>query len=212
MQDGFASAAIAGEYRILGRKLQPLSAAHILVLDAMNSPVITGDPVSAIDLILAVNICATRVDLIRGVYLPVFTRDILQGKKPSWRDQMWAGLCCYEPLFHKQCETFAEYVKEYTVSPEEMSVEGYQPRPMSAPVVYSLAIIGMRFLSEDRVWSMPFSLLRTYCSVYAEAEGAKVRFVSDSRDIDTIEEQMKFAEAYGKKLEEEMLRQKLCRK
>jgi len=199
MQTAFAEAMLGGRHRVFGYDLQPFSAAHLAFLEAVDSPIFSvGESIGADQLLLAARVCASPVRLIRGGYLP----DV--GKlAPTLLDSIRLGLICASPAkFAKQVAAFRTYLDDYLASPEKYDTPNKKPRPMSSPTAFALVVQGAKIFGEERAWSMPFGLLRTYMDVYAESEGAEVRFTPDEADAEEIEKQLAAADEEGRKLAE----------
>ncbi len=198
MQDAFAEAAINRRHRVFGYALQPLSAAHVLFLQAIRSPVILGDRLSPVDLQTALKVCESRIELREGAYVPAML------PKPGVLDQ-WrlAKLSVSTFAFYRACQQWVAYWEDFCAVPEKYDTPGHQPKSLTAPAVFSLVIQACQFVDEARAWSMPFGLLRSYVDVWHECQGGEVRFAPDEEEEAEIEKQLAEAEEAGRRWLEE---------
>ena len=203
MQKAFAECAIYNTHRAFGYKLQPLSTAHLLVLEAIGSPVFSGEGCGVADMILAAKICAAPVSLVDGAYIPAV--DI----KATFRDKARCGWLTGSPRrLNRHLRAWRAYVRDYLTFPGKYETPGKEPKLLTAPAVYAATVAGMKLFGEYRVWSMPYGLLRACLDVRAESMGAEVKFLPDEKEQAEIERQLKEAEEAGKRLLAEMERRK----
>lgn len=202
MQSGFTEAICGVRHRVFGYVLRPLSAAHVVALDAANLPIMRGgaEAVTASSLCLAAKICAGKVRLINGAYQP----DV--NWRATWRDSYRVAVCeSSESAFAKQCQAFADYIADYAETPRRMiAKDAKEPSRITSPVAFYFVMQMIPLVGEQRAWSMPYGLLKTMLEVRAEAEGADIRFEPDAHESSLIQEQLERAEAAGRKLMEQM--------
>jgi hypothetical protein len=176
--------------------MQPLSAAHLLWLEAVNSPVLSKDgECSADDLLVAAKLCSAPIRLVNGTYTPD-TRF-----KATIRD-MWrlAMVSTNQKRFLLECKRWAIYCEDFLDTPGKYDTPGKKGRNLSAPAVFATAVIGTKLFGEERAWSMPFGMLRTCLDVYAEANGAELRFMPSEDEQEEIDRQLAEAEKRGAEL------------
>lgn len=206
MQDGFAEAVLGTRHVVFGYRLQPLSAAHLLYLEAAGSPlVLEGETIAPVDLLASCKICACPIRLRNGSWIPS-TRfgdgpRLKWGPVDAWR---WARANTRKDMFLRRMKSWKGYVEDYLATPSKMHTPGNSPRQMSAPAVFASALIGSKYFGEQRAWSMGYGLLRTYLDVMDEARGGTVAFEPDEREAQRIEEAFDIADRNGAEILKQM--------
>ena len=203
MQAGFAEAVLGGVHRVFGYRLQPLSAAHLFAMDAAKLPMMRDEKgITAEGLCLAAKICSSRIRLIDGAWQPAVKW------KASLMDAYRVQVCHYsESYLNQQAAAYADYLADYTQSPEKLKLVATKEKPgkdLTSPRLFSIVTRAIPLLGEQRAWSMPYGLLQTYLEVQAELDGAEIAFAPDEAELSAIEEALKLAEENGRKILEEL--------
>jgi hypothetical protein len=198
MQTAFAEALLGGRHRCFGYNLRPFSAAHLAFLEAIGSPVVSGGkPILPDDLLLAAKVCAAKVSLRNGAYVPAVSL------RPTLLDSVrLAWVSTSQARYSRAIAEFRCYLDDYLETPSKYETPGKKPRPMSAPAVFAVVVQALPMLGEERAWTMPFGLLRTYIEVHAESNGAEIRFTPDEEEAAQIERELAAAEEAGKAIAE----------
>jgi hypothetical protein len=169
-------------HRILGRRLRPLCLWHLLLLQTIDSPFITGGSISLLDLKTAIGICGLRYR----------NSDI---KRP------WFPRFTTITRLKKNVDLFIEYIGDYSSKPEYNVVpfdlkmpSGPPPAPLTPPphiiaTAYNVAQ-GAR-VSIREAWDMPIGEAYISEAMYFRIQGAQLDFLSDEER--KFQEQLKAA-------------------
>ena len=171
MQDVFKNALYHKEPTVLGRRLLPLSLAHIYALMAIDSPYTDGGPKSLIDLSVAVMICSRTWE--EGQEF--FRQSNLLRVCKAW------GKTCGKMKFGEEQSKFIRYLDEYTQFPDRLQDVGATPCRHPWPLLVVQTILGK--VTESRAWNMPLPLAVSYWSAEAELNGDET-LKGDSFDAD----------------------------
>ena len=176
MQQGFAEAALNKEHHVFGYRMQPLSASHLMVLEAVDSPIVDSGKVEISDLLFAAKLCANPVELICGSWS-------VKIPSPSLGDSIRHLIASRNPAyFNRQAVAWASYWLDYLTTPEKLEAVDSGASPVSSPSVFACVVRAIPKLGEQRAWSMPYGLLRTYVDVEDELAGAAIKFAPDDRE------------------------------
>lgn len=151
---------------VLGRQLKTLSPLHVLMLDALDSPVMTGGVCGNDDLIVAVHVCT----------LDWSTRDKLLADLKSIK--AW-GKTQRKCDWYDAHADFQLYLRESWTIPQKWDTGAKSE--VRANGAYHMAVFGMRNLgmSEQAAWDCPVARLVCYREAYAEQETGKSDLVGD---------------------------------
>lgn len=168
-------------YRILGRRLRPLSLWHLLLLQVLDSPFITGGNISLFDLKTAIGICSLRFrnSNIKRPWFPRFLTPL--------------GLRRNYTLFIEYVEDFLSK-PEYTVVPWDTKTSGPAPVPLTPPphiVATAFNVAHGARVSIQEAWDMPIGEAYIAEAMYMRAQGAQLDFMNDEER--KFQEEMKAA-------------------
>jgi hypothetical protein len=159
------------KHRVLGARLQPFSAWHLLLLSVIDSPFLSSGQVYLYHLRRAVGICRLSFPQSR-TRLP-FSPLVLTSKR-----------------FHQEVSKFllytGDYIQrpDYTIIPFDLMGEGRKPGPQPNPppdviqLVYDAAH-GAN-IPIDQAWNMPIGQAYVSQAMYYQHRGVMVDFMSDS--------------------------------
>lgn len=165
-----------GGHSILGRKLHPLCAMDLLVLEAVNSPfLIDGNDVTAgvEDLILFIWVVSN--DHPKDGSVGSLELDDA-GKK-------WLEAIKGQVDMDRDCAAVGTFFKDYWSVPEMMRDVAENPlTPYGAPWMMRHVIMAARYLrvSLYEAWTMPIGQLIWYCCAIEESEASGSRIVGMS--------------------------------
>jgi hypothetical protein len=152
--------------RVLGRKLQHFTPAHLFLLEAIKSPFVCGGPWELNDLIYGVLICSHDGKKARRFLdSPAYTNAFCY---------VWGILCGW-----KRANIFAEglafikYVNTYMQAPSMLRRENEISKGSAFP--YSIAIVWtlMERMPEEKAWALPMPLALAYVGKNAEQNGTE---------------------------------------
>lgn len=193
-------------HECLGLTLLPYSLSHLLVLEAVDSPLLQhGERVEVPDLVLAVRLCSQP-------QFPVVPRRTAF----RLRDQIWrVALETNKPLFYRESKKLLGYLKDHSSFPEFWDDAGnvkddrdtHDPaksttsdvpasRPASGPYILSQAVAVLQAFpqfSEERVWTMSLGTLSWYYGQYLESKG--IRRIWSDEEAELTEATLVKAEA-----------------
>lgn len=169
MDDRFFRAFFPPEVRILGYRLRPFCAGHLLLLSAVGSPLIAqGEgkpPATPGDLLLALRICEQR-----HPYETVL--------RPRLRD-VWRRIRVERnrKLYAAAMAGFARYVEMHTAQPvvRRRSPNGKLGKPLTAPGCLALVTgLMIRGIPEAEAWEMSLGRAAWIDAAMSEREGADI--------------------------------------
>lgn len=174
MDDRFFEAWITREWRVCGRKLQPLCLGHVVNLEAVNSPltpyreVDPDRPITPGDVLVAAKICSEKFPHPARI-------------KPTIGDVIWrVAMESSDDLLRLHGMLFAAYRNDHCSSPEFWidDTAGNSGRAISAPLALSKAafLLANSTLSEERIWSMPLGRVDYVIAAIEERKTGSVRF------------------------------------
>ena len=161
MLDCHVNAFLIRPGRVLGRRLRPLTLAHLWILEAAGSPYAYNQPPQYQDMVFAVLVISLQPSIARWLIMrPALMRRIVTAW--GWTRRKVNPFC--------EMADFAEYWKAYTATAESWPRDG-KSRPSCLPVSINIAwsIIGK--VGERRAWSMPLPLAMAYHTAEAECHG-----------------------------------------
>lgn len=179
MDDPFFRSYVHAEHRLFGRRLAPFNAAHALLLQALRSPLATGEPFRAGDLLVATRLCAHAWPF--GLALHELLR-------PSLRDIAIRLLLDRRPALLRLAQRAWEaYTEDYAGGPEfwETEVGGAEARALTAPHLLVLISKYRRYFGASRqeAWTVPLPALRWEIAAAEEQlDGADILFVQPGDD------------------------------
>lgn len=147
---------------MLGRKLRPFSLAHRLVLEALDSPLVSESTAFAMgDLLLAARVCS----------MPNPFRPLL---KPTWMERVrfWRGT--FDPsYFRSESQKFVDYLDDHSSAPKFWNRLDQTFARTSVPWLLDLAagILRRTSFSEREVWLMPIGKAFWYYTALCKQEG-----------------------------------------
>jgi hypothetical protein len=201
MQAGFAEAVMSAPHSLLGLRLRPFCAAHVVFLESVKSPLVSqakGASANIGDFLLAAKVCAAKPELYHGTW------QINPDKiRFTFFDNFRASSLISRRKLDRAIEAWTAYRNDYLTAPERMDAVGHSPAPLSAPGVIATVSASLDYLPEERAWSMPLGLLTTYAECRAEIKGAKIKFKPGEEELEDIQMRFKMAEEKGKQLLEE---------
>jgi len=164
--EAFLQAALQRAPTVLGRQLRPFCAGHLLILEALDNPLVTGDARSPEFLGQAVYICCRTFEEGRAA---LFAKSLLKDVH-LWSQSL--GQWDYpEALI-----TFEQYKEDFTRCPESLTRDN--ARSLGAPTAYSIVVglvmtmKGAMTLSE--AWNMGIGLATCYSMTAAELQGSNI--------------------------------------
>lgn len=186
----------AREYRVLGLRLQPYSSWHELNLQAVNSPLLTGAPLTVPDLVCAARVCASR-------FRPGGLRPVIEGR--NWRERwlMKWRLCRCD--FGREVEELRTYLADFHSTPKfwknsHKDKDGAAADDRDAEFDEILAAVGMLChetgWSEEYVWNLPLGVLRWYAAMFFKWRSqSRDRLIWTPRDEELYQKHLREKEA-----------------
>ncbi|MEN6360042.1 MAG: hypothetical protein ABFD59_08300 [Smithella sp.] len=161
MQQVFKVAICQPESVVLRRRLLPLSLGHIYALMVYDSPYISGEKKTLIDLAFAVGICARSFeDIISWLSSKTLLRDCKQ----------W-GQSCRKLNFAAEEVEFESYLNSHCIVPDRWKSEKSDPVLHPWPLIIAVSLFPL--VGESRAWNMPLPLAMSYWSAQEEINGDK---------------------------------------
>lgn len=157
-------------YRLLGRRLRPLSLWHLLLFQVLDSPfIVRGGTISLFDLKTAIGICSLgyRDSNIRRPRLP-----LKMGVK---------GLRRYVDRFVEYVEDYLSK-PDYTVVPFDLKQSGPAPVPVTPPphiVATAFNVAHGARIPIGEAWDMPIGEAYICEAMYFRAQGTQLDFLDD---------------------------------
>ena len=178
--DPFLQAVLKTPPLIFGRRLQPLSAFHCMLLQEFGSPLmlegVTVDMVDYREFCEAVYICGlTWEDGPKEIAKITETDDALHAIF-----NQFSGL----EVDEKAIKTLINYVSDYLYAPEVYQKENFSGQS-GIPWYFKIVgdLVSETSMSESRCWNMPISLAIAYRTNIAENNGFKVFSAQDREDL-----------------------------
>lgn len=158
------------QHRLFGLELKPYSLWHRLCLEMMNSPVLTGAPVSAMDLYAVARVCQSSF-----------------GPIPSFRGAAgWFGRLLLRFRFRRyslpqELGRLQEYIGDFESGPlfwpdEGGSVKTPKCAEMDQLLELAAHVIRETGWSQETIWNMPIGQVRWYSAAFLKLEGRDVPF------------------------------------
>jgi hypothetical protein len=201
MQTGFSEAVMSAPHSLLGLRLRPFCAAHVVFLESVKSPLISPTHAATADIgdfLVAAKVCATKPELYHGTWQ--INPDRI---KFTFFDGIRVSFLLSRKTINNALDAWTAYRNDYLTAPERMEAVGHAPAPLSAPGVIASLSASLDYLSEERAWCMPLGLMTVYAECRAEIKGAKIRFKPDDEEVDRIKQEFEAAEEKGKRIMEE---------
>lgn len=180
-------------FRILGKRLKPLSVGHLILLEYIESPFISGSPVSTGDLVNAIFICSRSFEE---------TMEAWQDKGTSHKITEWGKRVGPFDLEEK-CKLFQEYVGYYHRWPESDSKHEGNGKLGSPEYAVILDVLQSDLnYSESDAINMPYNKAAWKCSAHLERLGIIEIEPEDSNTEAELLEARKFADEQHNRLVE----------
>jgi len=170
------------DWRICGRRLQPLCLGHLINLHAVRSPLLPeADDIDLrifpADLLIAARICSEPWPHPGNL-------------RPRLRDVLWRlALERFPRLFRRQLYWWNAYFSDFTSFPEFWNDESGCARTLTAPAMLSKAafLVANTNLTEARIWSMPLARVDFYIAAILERQTGDIRFLWEG-DLEDVEQ------------------------
>jgi hypothetical protein len=178
MDERLAHAFLPPTCKIAGRRVSRFSLWSRFILDALESPLVTGEKFGPEDLINALKVCQAR----HGKPLSL---------KPTLRDFYWLGKYRRNPKrFKDDATTFVKWVNFQTSPPKywrEGNGGGKSTVLDRVPSTLGLAcsLMGKGGLGMSEAWDTPLGAARWMDAQFAKMEGAGIHFLDDEDLNDT---------------------------
>lgn len=152
--------------RVMGRKLRPLTLAHLWILEAVDSPYAYNAPATYTDTAFAVFIVSLPASIGRWLIMhPAAMRRAFA----LWGRLHRAG----DP--QDEVEAFGAYWKAYTAMPDRWPSTAGKSRPSCLPSSVNIAWSIMGKIGEKAAWSMPLPRALMYLVAEGEVNGAEYK-------------------------------------
>lgn len=176
------------EWEVEGFVLKPFCLRHLLTLQSIEHPLVTGKGYpEPDDVVLALRICSSDLG-IKAIEA-----------KPTWKEKWLNGKMMASPeVMARTIVQFLNYTELYSTSPKvwEKPPEAgsIDVRKAKMPEVLLLAALLLRKMniSEDEVWRMPIGKVSWYATAIAVLEGVNVETIStdDEQKFDAEREEL----------------------
>lgn len=157
-------------HKIFGRYLRPFSLWHLLLLQTIDSPFVTGGEVSLFDLKTAIGICSLRYrkSKVRRPTFPLFM-GLKKLKKNVDRFMVYVGDYLNRP--------------DYTIQPLDPRAPQYVGMPIGqapAPVITAYRACQGARLPISQIWDMPIGEAYISEAMFFHNQGERVDFMDDN--------------------------------
>lgn len=156
-------------HRVYGYRLKPYSLWHRFCLEMLNSPVITGEPTSGLELYAAARVCCSQFG-----ELP----DLAPAKGLIRRLRLSARLRQYG--LQAEAKKFQAYLEDFESGPKLWPDEGGSRSPKCSEMDQGLElaahVIRETGWTQETVWNMPIGQLRWYSAAFLKISGTDVPF------------------------------------
>jgi len=158
---------------ILLKKMQDLTVGHVYLLEALESPFLTGADVDMADLVTAVMVCSKPFDEARKFLM-------LPESKLFKICSRWGFWCRIKRVdIPDAIEQMRDYISEYTNMPEMWEDPDSKPQASSLPRSVKIVWCLMSKMSEREAWDCQFSRALAYMTAELEYNGS--RFVTEEQ-------------------------------
>jgi hypothetical protein len=162
MRADFYDALLAEPATVLGRRLRPLCVGHVALLEAIESPLITGKPCYLADLLIAVGICERTFED-GAVWLRTLDRQSREFKK--WGKKI-------NPLTYQEAMTvFDDYLSSGHKTPP-LKKESTQASKFPNTLCLASGLMRYCRFTESQAWNTGFALASWYLLAAAGADDA----------------------------------------
>ena len=174
MDDNYFHGLIGGEVKVCGRLLVNLSLWHLSILEAIESPILSGEPVEVRDMLILIKVLKSE-----HPREPRLT--------PTIRDVWWAWKLERKPeLARREVTKLKEWFNVQMACPVLYSrmTKNIQ-KSTSAPSLLSL-VCGLVMKSNEKltdVWNMRLSAARWYDVAMAEQDGADLTISYEGEEM-----------------------------
>jgi hypothetical protein len=168
----FVEAFAHDEHVVLGFKLRPYSLWHELNLQLIDSPVLTGEPISLMDLINAVSIC--RSSYVSGAPIPQIGLP-----RRGWRRWLWTWRISRHAKIRPEVHLFERYLVDYGSGPKfwpnQHKGGGGDDRDFDEILEQAALVWRETGCGEAYAWNMPIGSVRWYSALFAKMAGGDVQ-------------------------------------
>lgn len=168
MDDNFYAAFLEGDCKVLNKTLQPFSMWHLFLLEALESPLISGGKVAPWDVLLALEIFQTQFPN------EPRTKATLKDSFTVWR------LTRNEKRLQAVTEELVDYIKRNTSAPKFWQSENTRKGGgrTSPEVLQTVTLLISKGWDEYKAWDLSYGRAKWYEAVYIEeTAGDKVSFL-----------------------------------
>ena len=174
MDDRFFHGIIGGEAIICGRKLDALTPWHVLLLHAIDSPMVSGDrPIYQGDLIIFSKVVSASYPDVPDL-------------KPTLKDLFWRVRLNKQKRYIKQVRAIKNWLEIQMSVPRMWQQTGNNNvnKSLSSPSMFALvvALVSDVNVTLAEAWNMRVSEARWYDTVKAELEGAEINIAYDNEE------------------------------
>ena len=173
MDDRFFNAIIGASSRVCGYEINALSPWHHLILQALNSPVLTPDKeTSAGDLLLFLKVVSCQ-----WPHSP--------NLDATWKDRIWYRRLKKSKILLRELDKLKEWLEAQLSSPVLWQKEDNDTgRSLSSPSVFALVVglVSKGNMTLDAAWNMRIAEARWYDVTLAELNGADLRIAYENED------------------------------
>lgn len=150
--------------RVMGRKLRPLTLAHLWILEAIDSPYVSHSTRTFRDTVTASFIASHDPRLMRWLIMHPWAYKLAM--------RVWTYLYKGHDI-KAAMDDFEAYWQAYTNMPTSWSSKGGSSRESCLPQSISMAWALIGRVGERRAWSMPLPLALSYIVAESEFNGAE---------------------------------------
>lgn len=164
------------DHKVMGYRLLPFSLYHQFILEAIGSPVVSGDqPLTVIDLEIVCRICSSGYMQYKQAARKVgFFRKLAFAAKVATTD------------FHEEVKKFDRYFGDYVAMPETFAQEHaskngkvYQKFPAPLSIVALLMSKGFEGGNREKIWMTPLGEAHWFSAAFLRQEGAELKLITE---------------------------------
>ena len=173
MDDRFFQALIGASSRVCGYDITALSPWHHLILQALNSPVLTPDKeTSAGDLLLFLKVVSCE-----WPHTP--------NLDATWRDRLWYRRLKKHKVLKREVAKLKEWLEAQLSAPVLWQKEDNDTgKTLSSPSIFALVVglVSKGNITLEKAWNMRIAEARWYDVTLAELNGAELRIAYENED------------------------------
>lgn len=164
------------EHNVYGLALRPYSAWHRLCLEMMDSPVLTGDPTTPLELYAAARVCSSSFGPLPNLAAP-----------KTWWQRVKRKLHFRRYAYAAQGEKFQAYLTDFESGPQYWPDEGGEGRAPKCAEMDSVLELVAHVIREsgwaaETVWNLPIGQARWYSAAFLKLTGVDVPFWTPQDD------------------------------